>query len=101
MSVLDTRQKILDGDAVVVTGYFDPLTAEHAARLQELKQPGRPLVVVITSPPHAILPARARAELVAGLAAVDRVLIAEEVVREEAADFDRTEALVRHIRERQ
>ena len=101
MRALDTRQKIFDPEVILVTGHFDPLTAEHALRLESLKKPGQALVVVITSPPHPILPARARAELVAGLAAVDRVFIAEEVVREEAADFERTQALVEHIRSRQ
>ena len=101
MRALDTRQKILDGEVVLVTGHFDPLTAEHARRLESLRKPGHALVVVITSPAHPILPARARAELVAGLAAVDRVLIAEDVLREEAADFERTRELVEHVRSRQ
>jgi glycerol-3-phosphate cytidylyltransferase-like family protein len=101
MRALDTRQKIFDPNAIVVTGHFDPLTAEHASRLQALKQPGRSLIVVITSRPDSILPAGARAELVAGLAVVDRVFIADEVVREEAADADRTRALVEHVRSRQ
>ncbi|HET8549598.1 MAG TPA: hypothetical protein VFL57_16420 [Bryobacteraceae bacterium] len=98
---MDTRQKIIEPEAVVVTGHFDPLTADHARRLESLKRHGRRLVVVITSPSNPILPARARAELVAGLAAVDRVLIADEVVREEAADFERTRELVAHVRSRQ
>lgn len=101
MRALDTRQKICDFDAIVVTGHFDPLTAEHAGRLAALKRPGRPLVVVITSGPDSILPARARAELVAGLGVVDRVIIADEVVREEAADAERRQALIEHIRSRQ
>src|SRR3712207_5862364 len=98
MRALDTREKILASEVILVTGHFDPLTAEHAERIASLKQPGRALVVVITSPSHPILPARARAELVAGLAAVDRVLIADDVVREEAADYERTQRLVEHIR---
>jgi glycerol-3-phosphate cytidylyltransferase-like family protein len=101
MRALDTRQKIFDSEAIVVTGHFDPLTAAHAERLQSLKQPGRALVVIVTEPEHPILPARARAELVAGLAAVDRVFIAEDVCREEAADFERTQELVTYIRSRQ
>jgi glycerol-3-phosphate cytidylyltransferase-like family protein len=101
MRALDTRQKILDGEAVLVTGHFDPLTAEHARRLELLKQPGRALVVVITSPEQPILPARARAELVAGLAAVDRVFIASEIAHEEAADLERTRELIQHVRTRQ
>jgi glycerol-3-phosphate cytidylyltransferase-like family protein len=100
MRALDTRQKIFDGEVVLVTGHFDPLTAEHAQRLESLRKPDHALVVVITSPAHPILPARARAELVAGLAVVDRVLIAEDVVREEAADFERSREFAEHVRSR-
>jgi glycerol-3-phosphate cytidylyltransferase-like family protein len=101
MRALDTRKKILDSEATVVTGHFDPLTAAHAERLATLKQAGRLLVVIITSPPEALLPARARAELVAGLAVVDRVIIADEIAREEAADAERTRAIIELVRSRQ
>jgi bifunctional ADP-heptose synthase (sugar kinase/adenylyltransferase) len=80
---VDTRTKIVSAGeaariaasgAMVVSGYFDPLLAIHAERLEELKreQP-RPLIVAIADPDNPILPARARAELVAGLAVVDYV----------------------------
>lgn len=81
---LDTRQKIVDrslvppGDYLYVSGWFDPLIAAHAARLAELRLRHTGLVVVITDPPHPILPARARAELVAALAAVDFVVLSGE-----------------------
>jgi len=79
---MDTRTKIVDAGqarliaaqgATVVSGYFDPLVASHAERLAELKKEGAPLLVLIATPADAILPARARAELVAGLAVVDYV----------------------------
>jgi len=79
---VDTRTKIVDAaqarsiaahGATVVSGYFDPLVASHAERLAGLKTQDAPLLVLIVTPDDAILPARARAELVAGLAVVDYV----------------------------
>jgi hypothetical protein len=79
---MDTRAKIIDATqarliagqgATVVSGYFDPLIAPHAERLAELKNDNAPLLILIATPADAILPARARAELVAGLAVVDYV----------------------------
>ena len=79
---MDTRTKIVSAaeaarlsatGAMVVSGYFDPLIAAHAEQLRELKRQGAPLLVVISDPPHPVLPARARAELLAGLAVVDYV----------------------------
>jgi hypothetical protein len=126
---VDTRTKIVaweqgvaileamageNGEGIVVTGHFDPLLASHAARLRELGQRARPLVVVITDPARPLLPPRARAELVAALAAVDRVILApaagfappvgfpgSRLVRDEELDRERTAALIRHVRERQ
>jgi hypothetical protein len=57
-----------------VIGHFDPLLAAHARRLQELAVPGTILVVAVSDPPDPLLPAGARAELVAALAAVDYVV---------------------------
>jgi len=79
---LDTRTKIVDaaqavhlanGGATVVSGYFDPMFASHAERLASLKRDGEPLLVLISTPPDPILPAAARAQLVAGLSVVDYV----------------------------
>jgi glycerol-3-phosphate cytidylyltransferase-like family protein len=100
---VDTRPKIVGGEealrlaaagATVVSGYFDPLLASHAERLAELKRNGTPLLVVITSPANPILPVRARAELVAGLRAVDHVTeenITAQICleQEDAARFNR------------
>lgn len=98
---MDTRQKIALAGATVVTGHFDPLTAAHVRRLSELKQEGRPLAVVITSPPDPILPAQARAELIAALGIVDQVVIARELIHEEEADLGRSRQLIEHVRSRQ
>jgi len=79
---LDTRTKIIDaaqaarvaqGGATIVSGYFDPMIASHAERLTKLKREGTPLLVLVATPPEAILPALARAQLVAGLSVVDYV----------------------------
>jgi len=111
--VLDTRTKIVDAaqassiaasGAIVVSGYFDPLVASHAERLASLKN-GKKLLVLIATPENAILPAAARAELVAGLRAVDYV--AELVtgltshVNLEEEDAERFSALLQHVHARQ
>ncbi|MBI4875792.1 MAG: hypothetical protein HY822_14245 [Acidobacteria bacterium] len=121
---MDTRSKIIDRAAAesswagqppftVVTGFFDPLTAAHAARLEEVAGQGGLLLVVVRTPGRPLLPARARAELVAGLAAVDGVVIEEgdpawisrlpasAVIHEEEADLARTRALLRRVHDRQ
>lgn len=79
---MDTRTKIIDAaqairiaqaGATVVSGCFDPMIASHAERLATLKREDTPLLVLIATPQDAILPALARAQLVAGLSAVDYV----------------------------
>lgn len=125
---MDTRTKILDwlqaeavlrseGDvspAKVVCGYFDPLVAAHVRRLEEIAAGGGRLTVVLATPPEPLLPERARAELVAALRAVARVVIPPagqvervlrwfpnaQVFREERADLERTAALMNHVRQR-
>jgi len=96
----------------VVTGYFDPLLAEHARRLEGLRGPNETLLVVVRDPEHPLLPARARAELVAALRAVDLVVVAadvdelvralqpDELVRGEAADEACRQELIRHVQNR-
>jgi hypothetical protein len=111
---LDTRKKIIDASqaatlaasgATVVSGYFDPLIASHAERLASLKADGTKLLVLIATPSNAILPAAARAELVAGLRTVDYVaeltdgLRAE--IRLEEEDDRRFLALLQHVHFRQ
>ena len=76
---MDTRSKILPSAAglsvgTLVIGYFDPVTADHASRLAEL---GEGLTVAIADPPDPLLPARARAELVAALRCVKHVVMGD------------------------
>ncbi len=125
---MDTRTKIIDpefalarlrelrgqGVAVrVVTGYFDVLSAEHLRRLREIGNPGA-LFVIVLDPVAPLLAARARAELVAGLAMIDYVVpaaeqaaaellnlfAATEIIREEAADLLRAARLNQHVQRR-
>jgi hypothetical protein len=111
---LDTRTKIIDAahaariaqaGATVVSGHFDPLVASLGERLAQLKQPGTPLLVLIHSAADAILPALARAQLVAGLAAVDYVcdepgdLAAQISLDQEHSE--RLSQLVEHVHARQ
>lgn len=56
------------------TGYFDPLVAEHLHMLRRADAGDELLIVQIIDPPQPLLPARARAELVAGLESVDYVV---------------------------
>lgn len=111
---MDTRKKIVDAGqaariaasgARVVSGYFDPLVASHAERLAKLKSDGADLLVLIATPENAILPASARAELVAGLRCVDYVSeLADGLVPQihlEQEDEARFQALLQHVHARQ
>jgi len=110
---VDTRTKIVTtseairlaaAGATVDSGYFDPLLASHAERLAGLKRNGESLLVLIATPVDPILPERARAELVAGLAVVDHVAAAavglEPHVRLEPEDDLRLEKLIRQVHAR-
>ena len=80
---MDTRKKILsvaDGipaatGATLVIGYFDVLRREH---VRALEQAGHPMIAVVLERMDAVLPLRARAELAAGLRAVNQVVTAAE-----------------------
>lgn len=127
---MDTRTKILtwveavatarrlrqEGGAVsLATGWFDPVLAGHARRLETLRERSAALMVVVLDPPQPILPARARAELVAALRVVDYVVLPEkgclehfltqleaaEIARGEVADEELTRDLIRHVHTRQ
>lgn len=122
---MDTRRKILTAAAAaaaigtgkrirIITGHFDPVYAEHARRLRALRD-GSCTVVVVTDSDQPISPQRARAEVVAGLASVDYVVLSEgaaiehviasfpgaEVLRDEAVDAERTRKLMTHVHARQ
>ena len=104
---LDTRTKIvprqeIDGQlngqrAVWVSGHFDPLLAEHVARLARAREPGRPLVVEVTNPGQPLLAQRARAELVAALSMVDFVVLGDG---DGAVDADITQRFIEHVWDR-
>ena len=84
---MDTRSKILGGSSVpawlaadartatLVIGHFDVLRREH---VHALEHAGHPLIAVVVEKEDSILPLRARAELAAGLRAVDHVVAAAE-----------------------
>ena len=126
---MDTREKIIDlakaaeiaaglhrqGARVkLVAGYFDVLTPDHVRRFRDLAD-GQPLLAVVLDRPDALLGARARAELAAGLSMIDYVCLLagsdweqalekiqpDEVVREEIADERRSRALIEHVQRRQ
>jgi hypothetical protein len=106
---VDTREKILSPAAaaalsppVLVLGYFDPLTADHARRLEALNCR---VTVAILDPPDPLLPVRARAELVAALRCVNHVVLGDprgtiragHVVDETIADQAARQALIDRI----
>ena len=80
-----------------VTGYFDPLLAEHVRRLREHTAPGQILVVEIVDPEKPLLPQRARAELVAALAMVDYVLLGNGAPTGEILDIGVTTEFIEHV----
>jgi bifunctional ADP-heptose synthase (sugar kinase/adenylyltransferase) len=102
---LDEAQRIAARGARIVAGTFDPLLASHAEQLRDLKREGVPLVVAIAEPEDPILPARARAELVAGLTVVDFVVESAEGiaadVRLEEDHARKREELIDHVHSRQ
>ena len=64
------------GRWTVVVGYFDPLTAAQAGRLAEAAADGRKVLAAVVNCGDNLLPVDARAMLVAGLRAVDAVIVA-------------------------
>jgi hypothetical protein len=61
----------------MISGYFDPLLALHVERLEALATEMGPLTIILLDPPDAILPAEARAAVVAGLGCVEAVVIGD------------------------
>ncbi len=123
---MDTREKIIGPARAIeiarsqspnlrlVTGYFDVLRTSHIARLRQLAEAGKGLMVAILDPPAPILSQRARSELVAALAMVDYVVPAgqdglqdllnafpaDAIAREEVSDLPRTQELTAHVQRR-
>jgi hypothetical protein len=84
---VDTRKKVVPfgnvqpllahGEWLVVVGVFDPLTAAQAKRIAECARRGRPVLVVVLDDGETLLPAEARAALMASLRDVRLVTVAK------------------------
>lgn len=126
MHRVDTRTKILNreqaaeriaagaanGPVRIIAGFFDPLTAGHARRIEEIARGAAVTGVVVLTPEGAILAPRARAELVAALGAVDFVVEAgspeelacfsgADIFRDDESEARLTRELIRHVHDRQ
>ena len=116
---MDTRSKIVSAAqasirpaAALVRGYFDPLTVAHVRRLEKIADAGGgPVTILLDSPPKPLLPAAARAELLAALRVVKHVVIAEgpapvefrgiPIIDETRGDLRRLQELMEHVQGRQ
>ncbi len=76
-SLEDLHSALADSKWIVVVGFFDPLTAIQAARLAEAANRGRKLLAVVLTASNSLLPADARAALVAAVRGVSTVVIAD------------------------
>jgi bifunctional ADP-heptose synthase (sugar kinase/adenylyltransferase) len=98
VSAAEARQRLAGQSAHWLSGYFDPLLAEHVRMLRQNTAAGCRLVVEIANPPQPLLPARARAELVAALAIVDYVVLADGAKTSETpADTGVTERFIQRV----
>lgn len=118
--MFDTRAKILSSaellayarahpELPIVAGYFDPMWAPHAARLNELAGSAK-LLVLVEPKADGLLSDRARAELVASFAVVERVAVVTDdatheqfgpgVIDERQGDEARYQTLASHVRKR-
>ncbi len=119
---MDTRAKIVCGPGCAsrleqlrrdcpgvraVSGYFDPVLSWHARRLAAERGAAPGLAAVILDPPDPVLPARARAELVAALNSVSLVLLPDGTAALdvdaafESEDLAERERFAAHVLERQ
>jgi hypothetical protein len=122
---MDTREKIIAfdglgpllgrGDWTVIIGLFDPLTLEQAKRIEQSAAAGKKVLAVVDPDQNALLPADARACLVAALRSVAAITIAEPkrarllfskipgvfVDDDEIAERKRSSDFIDFVRERQ
>jgi hypothetical protein len=118
---LDTREKIVppadlavrlgEGNWLAAVGRFDPLTLAQAERIAKLKEEGRSIMCVVEPGEDSLLPAEARAALVAALRGVQLVVIGGaadlkmykqiEIITDEDGERQRSGAFVDFIAERQ
>ncbi len=70
----------MDPQPAVIAGWFDPLTAETAAAVESIANAhrGAPMMAIVLTGEKALLPADARAILIASLRTVTHVTIAGE-----------------------
>lgn len=94
---MDTREKIIridqvtPGEWIGVAGLFDPLTAIQAERIAAIaaREPKRKLLAIVAPGSGTLLPAEARAALMAGLREVSGVVVAEPgVIRARGIDVE-------------
>jgi hypothetical protein len=64
------------GKWTVIAGLFDPMTAAQGQRIARCREGGNKLLAIVLEDGETLLPAGARAALVAALRAVDAVTIA-------------------------
>jgi hypothetical protein len=63
----ELRRRLATGEWLAVVGLFDPLTASQATRVTEAAAGHGELAAIVLDEPDTLLPADARAALVAGL----------------------------------
>lgn len=119
---MDTRSKIVGPascpvhcQTVIVTGYFDLLSAALARELAAIRARAGSLIALVLPLENELLSQRSRAELAAALRVIDYVVIGDqsdldkligalhplEVMRLEASDARRRSELVAHVQRRQ
>ncbi len=118
---MDTRTKIVSLDTlsaalgssewIAVAAAFDPLTLAQAEYLAALASHGMLILAVVDPNPDCLLPAEARAILLAALRTVRLVVIAPstllpgsaklKIVEDKPADQQRSQSFAEHVRSRQ
>ncbi len=122
---MDTREKIIElsqapqrfshGKWILAPALFDPLTATQATRLAGLRENESKLAAIVLDVSETLLPANARAALIAALRSVDLVVVAEpqawrdaipvsaniKIVEDETGEAARSAEFVQFLRARQ
>jgi bifunctional ADP-heptose synthase (sugar kinase/adenylyltransferase) len=118
---LDTREKIVPleelaahlggSDWLGIVGMFDPLTLGHAERLNNATTNGKNVLAVVEPGANSLLPAEARAVLVAALKSVKLVVVCEAaalpkltqlaIITDADGERQRSLAFAEHVKERQ
>ena len=113
LSVTDACAHLAGRPVTIVSGYFDVMRAAHVRDMQKIR--AQTLLAVVRPDARAILPALARAELVAAVRMVDYVVIGDDreldiliasiqpaqIVHLEDADLERAGQLKQHVQRRQ